>query len=277
MSPSSPSYAFGSGDDAAQRLLVLADVFEPAMAALLSTLPRRQWPVVVDLGCGPGSSTAHLARLLDIDQLIGLDSAVSFIGLAETRVPAATFVLTDVTSGSWPVPPADLIYTRFLLAHLPDPFTWLGRWRERLAPGGILLVEETERIETDLPVFSEYLSLVDGLVASRGGAALLGADLAAMSTDGMSTDGMSTDGISIEGATINRPFELDVTVADAATMFTLNLRSWRADPWIVAQRSPYEIDSLADELADLRDGVTVGGSIRWTLRQLAVASATPPA
>jgi trans-aconitate 2-methyltransferase len=266
MSPSSPSYAFGSGDDAARRLLVLADVFEPAMAALLSTLPRRQWPLVVDLGCGPGSSTAHLARLLDIDQLVGLDSAASFIGLAEARVPAATFVLTDVTSGSWPVPPADLIYTRFLLAHLPDPFGWLSRWRARLAPGGVLLVEETERIETDVAAFGEYLSLVDGLVASRGGAALLGADLAAM----------STNGASIDGATISRPFELDVTVADAATMFTLNLRSWRADPWIVAQRSPYEIDRLADELADLRDGVTVGGSIRWTLRQLAIAAGSLP-
>ena len=256
MSPSSPSYAFGSGDDAARRLLVLADVFEPAMAALLSTLPQRRWPIVVDLGCGPGSSTAHLARLLDIDELIGLDSAESFVELAGGRVPAATFVLADVTSGSWPVPPADLIYTRFLLAHLPDPFAWLGRWRVGLAPGGVLLVEETERIETDVAAFGEYLSLVDGLVASRGGAVLLGADLATAS---------------IDGATINRPFVLDVTVADAATMFTLNLRSSRADPWIVAQRSPYEIDRLADELADLRDGVAVGGTIRWTIRQLAIS------
>ena len=96
-------YSFGTGDVAAQRLLLLAEVFAPSMAAVLGTLPDRDPPLVVDLGCGPGSSTAHLGRMLRAGRIVGLDASPSFVALARERVPGASFVAVDVT-GDWPVP-----------------------------------------------------------------------------------------------------------------------------------------------------------------------------
>jgi SAM-dependent methyltransferase len=239
-------YAFGTGDVAAERLLLLADVFAPSMAAVLGALPRRDPPLVVDLGCGPGSSTAHLGRLLRAGRIVGLDSSPSFVALARERVPGASFVVADVT-GDWPVPPADLIYARFLLSHLPDPLDLLRTWAGRLRPGGYLVVEEPAHIATTVPAFRRYLELTAGLIASRGAALYVGRDLA-----------------TVAGARLNRDFRLDVSARDAAAMFTLNLRSWRDDPWIRAATRPSELDGL---VAAFRETTT---PVRWTLRQLVI-------
>ena len=49
-------------------------------------------------------------------------------------------------------------------------------------------------------------------------------------------------------------------------MFTLNLRSWRDDPWIRATTRPSELDDLvaAFQAAESQAATPV----RWTLRQL---------
>jgi SAM-dependent methyltransferase len=225
-------------------LILLAEVFAPSMAAVLGTLPDREPSLVVDLGCGPGSSTAHLGRLLRAGRIVGLDASPSFVALARERVPGASFVAVDVT-GDWPVPPADLIYARFLLSHLPDPLDLLRTWAGRLRPGGYLVVEEPEDIATPVPAFRRYLELTAGLIASRGAALYVGRDLA-----------------TVPGARLNRAFRLDVTARDAAAMFTLNLRSWRNDPWIRATAGPSELDDLVAAFG------TATTPVRWTLRQL---------
>lgn len=83
---------------------VPADVFDPTMRAVLAELPPRRWSRVVDLGCGPGSSTARLLRHLHVrgGSVVGLDSSPAFARAARQRVPGATFVVADA-AGTLPV------------------------------------------------------------------------------------------------------------------------------------------------------------------------------
>ena len=143
------SYLFGDTDLAARRLEVLARVFrEPTRAFLrdaVSTAPA----VAVDLGCGPGFTTRLLAETLACRQTVGLDSSQFFIDHASSiTIPAVSFELHDVTALPLPVDPIDLLYSRFLLTHLPHPSELVTRWIGELRPGGLLLLEEPEWIET---------------------------------------------------------------------------------------------------------------------------------
>src|SRR5690242_1369449 len=98
------SYSFGSGSEAAERLLVLADLFDPVMGAALDLLPARSWPLVVDLGCGPGSTTVGLQRRLDAGRIVGVEASEAFVTQARRRVPEAEFVVGDVLADPWPLP-----------------------------------------------------------------------------------------------------------------------------------------------------------------------------
>jgi hypothetical protein len=44
--------------------------------------------------------------------------------------------------------PSGLLFCRLLLSHHPDPAAALAAWATQLAPGGLLLVDEVERIHS---------------------------------------------------------------------------------------------------------------------------------
>jgi SAM-dependent methyltransferase len=251
------SYSFGTGTPASVRLVHLADVFAPTMAAVLDQLPLRRWHHVVDLGCGPGSSTAHLRRLLDGDAFTGIDASTDFVASARERVPGVAFVVGDVLE-PLPVSSPDLIYSRFVLSHLGGPLAVAARWTAALGPGGYLVLEEPERIETGEPAFTDYLDLTTAVVASRGATMLVGATLA---------------GLVGAGTVVNRPFPHPVSRTDAAQLFQRNLASIRSDPFVRATRTAAELDRLDEQLriAGERDGRTVD----WTIRQVIVARPGP--
>ena len=250
------AYTFGDGGVAARRLWHLGRVFAPTMAAVLAELPARRWGTVVDLGCGPGASTATLARLLDVDRPVGVDASAAFLALAAERVPGLAVLEADVTA-PLPVAAPDLLYARYLLAHLPDPLAVVAGWRSQLADGGVLVVEDLEAIDTGVPVLREYLDLAGGLVASRGATMHVGPLLA---------------GIDDDGVRVNRAVRHEVAAADAVALFLPNLASWRDDAWIAERRTPAELDDLADGLRAAGAATGPGGGpaapVTWTLRQL---------
>ena len=87
----------------------------------------------------------------------------------------------DATAMPLPTGPAGLIYARLLLAHLADPRTAVNAWATQLAPGGALLLDDLEEIDTDDRVFRAYLDEVALAVVRReGGALLVGPTLHAM-------------------------------------------------------------------------------------------------
>jgi trans-aconitate methyltransferase len=67
------SYSFGDTPTAAQRLAVMARVFEPEMRTFLGTCAHLRPELAIDLGCGPGFTTRLLAETLQARRTVGLD------------------------------------------------------------------------------------------------------------------------------------------------------------------------------------------------------------
>ena len=111
--------------------------------ALLRRLGLGPRSVVVDLGAGTGQFTLavapHCARVVAVDvspvMLELLRAKVAAAALAGVEVVQAGF-LTYEHAGA----PADLVYSRYALHHLPDAWkaVALARLRRVLRPGGVL-------------------------------------------------------------------------------------------------------------------------------------------
>ena len=76
----------------------------------------------------------------------------------------ATFLL----GGDLPVPPADVLFARYLLAHLPRPLEVVEAWGTQLARHGRLVLDEVERIDTSVSTFARYLEVAGAMIASYG-------------------------------------------------------------------------------------------------------------
>jgi SAM-dependent methyltransferase len=254
-------YAFGDSEPAARRLGLLADVFEPPSRAFLSRFAGGPVALAVDLGCGPGHSTRLVASVLGARRTLGLDQSASFVSMAEAAAPpGVSFTVHDVTVVPFPAGPAGIIYGRFLLTHLPDPPATLAAWATQIAPGGLLLVDEVERIRTAQPALRGYLDTAAALLASRGHRLEVGAALHRLPDP--------------PGLTRRHDQLADLAppAARAAELFAQNLAVWRDSAVQARVATGAELDRLADALAEVAHGADQGaaeGTIAWELRQLA--------
>jgi trans-aconitate 2-methyltransferase len=253
-------YAFGDGPAAARRLDLLADLFEPASRAFLERVAGRPCRLAVDLGCGTGRTTRLVAEVLQPERTLGLDQSEFFVAAAAGGSAGMEFVVHDVTRVPFPCPPADVCYGRLLLSHLPDPGAALAAWATQLAPGGLLLADEVERIHTDLPALGGYLEVAGALLATRGHTLEVGPVLARLPDPA---------GLVRRDDRIGH---LAPPAHRAAAMFALNLAIWRGEAVRAGVATPERLDRLAADLGAVADGA-VQGSIRWELRQLVLQRA----
>src|SRR4051794_4826414 len=163
-------YRYGHSPLAGDRLRLLASVFEPTTRAFLVRAAARPVGLAVDLGCGPGYTTALVQSALEPARTVGIEFSADFVARARLEHGGAdlAFFEHDVTQVPFPVGPADLVFARYLLSHLPSPMAVVGRWLGQLRPGGRLLLEEAERIDTTSPTFERYLELTVAMLASHG-------------------------------------------------------------------------------------------------------------
>jgi SAM-dependent methyltransferase len=123
-----------------ERFEVIADVAEHA------TLGRRR-PLVVDLGCGPGTLTARLADRLPAAEIVGVDLDPLVLELARRcHGTAARFVEAAIGSDTWIAAmdldrPVDAVVSTTALHCLPEPvlrrtYRQLGAL---LRPGGVVI------------------------------------------------------------------------------------------------------------------------------------------
>lgn len=240
--PDHTSYAFGDSDIARERLALVADTFELPTRRLLADLPPMQPRYVVDMGCGPGHSTALLRVRFPHSEVTGIDQSGEMVDEARGRVPGAWFTVADVTDELRL--PADVVYARMLLGHLSDPAAALARWAAAIRPPGLIVCEEPVRYRSDDPLFARYEAAVTAVVAARGATLWAGPVLDSDPPGCLRT--------------LDRVVEHPVPAGRAAAMFWRNAVTWGAEVADSAQL----IERLRTLEADDPDDV-----VQWEIRQ----------
>ncbi|MEM7409585.1 MAG: class I SAM-dependent methyltransferase [Myxococcota bacterium] len=251
------AYTFGDSDPAERRLALVARVFAPASEPFLTEVGRRGGRCAIDLGCGPGHTTPLVQRTLGCAETIGLDASPRYVAAARERAPEARFVAHHVLETPYPGAPADTIYARFLVSHLEDAEQAIGCFASQLAPGGRLLLDEVETIETEEPAFRDYLGHVAALLDAEGQQLYVGPRLAERFADE-------------PRACHNALRRLPVDPVDAGGMFALNWETLRANPVIVSRTTAPEREALAHALSAHSEGRGAPAEITWGLRQVAL-------
>jgi trans-aconitate 2-methyltransferase len=114
-------------------------------AELLARVPLDAPVLAVDLGCGPGNSTALIAARYPDAEVIGLDTSAAMLESARARLPGLVFAQAD--AATWmPERAPDLIFANAVLQWLPDHATLLPRLFGLLAPSGVLAVQMPDNL-----------------------------------------------------------------------------------------------------------------------------------
>jgi len=113
---------------------------EPIGRAMLAAFAEQVRGAVVDVGCGPGHVTAHLASLgLDV---AGVDLSPKMVEIARRRYPELRFSVGSMTALDLPDGELGGLVAWWSIFHLPPeelPKVFAG-FRRTHAPGGRLLI-----------------------------------------------------------------------------------------------------------------------------------------
>jgi len=127
------------GWDAGQYLRFADERTRPALD-LLARIDLAAPPRIVDLGCGPGNSTALLRERWPEAKVTGLDSSADMLDAARRDHPGIEFVAGDIAEWS-PAEPYDLVCSNAALQWVGDHERLLPRLIDAVAPDGVLAVQ----------------------------------------------------------------------------------------------------------------------------------------
>lgn len=111
-----------------------------AAADLLARVTLESPSAAVDLGCGPGNSTALLAARWPGAQITGVDSSEDMLEAARASMPEIAWARGDAAVWA-PEAPVDLLFANAVLHWLSDHEALMPRLMGHLAPGGVLAVQ----------------------------------------------------------------------------------------------------------------------------------------
>ena len=102
---------------------------------------------LLDVGCGPGTITADLARLVAPGAVVAIDAAAGILGEARATAAArgvdnVAFDQADVLALPYPDGHFDVVHAHQVLQHLPDPVAALREMRRVCRPGGVVAARE---------------------------------------------------------------------------------------------------------------------------------------
>lgn len=113
----------------------LLEVLEPGMR-------------VLDVGCGPGTLTAEMARRVAPGCVVGMDISTRMIEAAEAAWPPSRlsnllFYAGDIRASAWRAE-FDLVNAARILQWLPEPQAAVARMTEAVRPGGLVVLLDSE-------------------------------------------------------------------------------------------------------------------------------------
>jgi len=106
------------------------------LSRIALTAPRR----IVDLGCGPGNSTAPLKARWPDAVVTGIDSSAELLDAARRDHPGIHFIEGDIAR--WTASePVDLVFANASLQWVGGHDSLIPRLFTQIAPGGVLAVQ----------------------------------------------------------------------------------------------------------------------------------------
>jgi SAM-dependent methyltransferase len=132
---------------------------------------------LLDVGCGPGTITVDLARLVTPGHVIGLDRAADVVAQAKThatdRNAPVEFRTGDVYELPFPDASFDVVHGHQLLQHLAEPVRALTEMRRVLRHGGVLGIRDADYAclawaPAD-PLLTRWLALYSEIARRNGG------------------------------------------------------------------------------------------------------------
>jgi 2-polyprenyl-3-methyl-5-hydroxy-6-metoxy-1,4-benzoquinol methylase len=142
------SYAMEVGCKGQERLAILNQVCNPYTLEFLAMSGLKSGMNVLDLGCGTGLMSVHLARI------VGSTGSVTAVDVSDEQLQIAlseakkegieniTFVELDAYKICRLQKQFDFIYSRFMLCHVLQPEDIVAGMVQCLVPGGRIVIEE---------------------------------------------------------------------------------------------------------------------------------------
>ncbi len=130
-----------------QTYLRYADIRFRAGIDLIARIPKLDYQLIYDLGCGTGHLSRILADTFPSSTVTGIDSSREMLSEAQREFPALNWQQADLTSWRPPAPP-HLIYTNAALQWVPDHETLLPSLMNRLQPAGVLAMQVPRHFES---------------------------------------------------------------------------------------------------------------------------------
>lgn len=113
---------------------------------LASAIPATHVRRVVDLGCGPGNSTAVLAARYPAAVITGVDCDDDMLARARQRLPWVEFIRADIATWQ-PAASFDVVFANASLHWLPDHATLYPRLLGHVAKGGALAIQTPDNAD----------------------------------------------------------------------------------------------------------------------------------
>lgn len=139
---------------------------------LLSRVRAENPRDVVDLGCGPGNSTAVLAARWPEANLLGVDSSPEMIGRARDELPSASFEVADVRAWLRRGEQADVVFSHATLQWVPGHLDLMGDLVGAVRPGGWLALgvpgnftEPSHALREQLAATAPYAEFTAGIAS----------------------------------------------------------------------------------------------------------------
>ena len=110
---------------------------EPAVHSLLANLPPG---VALDVACGTGRHSAHLASLGH--RVIGVDANVNMLAVAKAKVPAADFRLGEFAALPVESNSVDVVTSSLALTHIAALAPAIHEMARVLKPGGTVVLSD---------------------------------------------------------------------------------------------------------------------------------------
>jgi trans-aconitate 2-methyltransferase len=152
-----------SSDWSANQYLKFGDERTRPVRELVSQIPLSKPERIVDVGCGPGNSTAVLAARFPGSKIAGMDSSPDMLKKARKAMPDVDFVQADLRKYE-PETGADLIFGNavFHWLRLEDRIPTILRLLRTQKPGGVLAFQVPDNYEEPTHRAMRETALLDG-------------------------------------------------------------------------------------------------------------------